>query len=136
MSHMAIFGVALLSLCMFAGMLIGDILGKLAGIDSNIGGVGFAMLLLLLITDKLLRENRLSQEARDSIKFWSNMYIPIIVAMTATQNAASALSGSMVSILAGVLAVAVAFMLVPVICKIGGKEKEFRESTEVNDELI
>lgn len=122
---MAIFGVALLSFCMFAGMLIGDILGKLTGIDSNIGGVGFAMLLLLLVTDKLLKENRLSQMAQDSIKFWSNLYIPIIVAMTATQNAASALSGGMVSIFAGVLAVCVAFILVPTISKIGGKTKGF-----------
>ena len=122
---MAIFGVALLSFCMFAGMLIGDILGKLTGIDSNIGGVGFAMLLLLLVTDKLLKENRLSQMAQDSIKFWSNLYIPIIVAMTATQNAASALSGGMVSIFAGVSAVCVAFILVPTISKIGGKTKGF-----------
>ncbi len=41
---MAIYGVMLLSVCMFVGVLLGDILGVAVGVNSNIGGVGFAML--------------------------------------------------------------------------------------------
>lgn len=116
---MAIYGVALLSSCMFVGVLIGDILGKLVGINSNIGGVGFAMLFLILISDKLLTENKLSKKAQDGIGFWSAMYIPIVVAMTASQNVVSAVSGGAMAILAGVVSVIVAFAFVPLLSKMG-----------------
>jgi len=123
---MAIYGVALLSFCMFIGVLIGDILGKLVGINSNIGGVGFAMLFLILISDKLLTENKLSAKAQDGINFWSAMYIPIVVAMTASQNVVSAVSGGAMAILAGFISVIVAFLFVPILSKMG-KESEALE---------
>ena len=43
---MVIYGVALLSFCMLVGVFVGDILGKLIGVQANVGGVGIAMLLL------------------------------------------------------------------------------------------
>ena len=39
---MVIYGLALLSGCFFGGMLLGDILGMITGVGSNVGGVGFA----------------------------------------------------------------------------------------------
>jgi len=45
---MIIYGVALLSTCLVIGMLIGQALGAALGIDANVGGVGIAMLLLVL----------------------------------------------------------------------------------------
>ena len=44
---MIIYGVALLAGCYMAGNLIGDVLGMALGVNANIGGVGFAMLLLI-----------------------------------------------------------------------------------------
>ena len=44
-----IYGVALLAGCMFLGSLVGNILGLITGLGSDIGGVGFAMLLLLIV---------------------------------------------------------------------------------------
>ncbi|MFW8172007.1 malonate transporter subunit MadL, partial [Klebsiella pneumoniae] len=41
---MIIYGLMLMGLCMFAGLIVGDLLGLLLGISANIGGVGFAML--------------------------------------------------------------------------------------------
>ena len=41
-------GLALLSFCFLAGMWCGALLGSWLGIDANVGGVGFAMVFLLL----------------------------------------------------------------------------------------
>ena len=52
---MIIYGVAALAACHLAGVILGDLLGVLLGVQSNVGGVGFAMLLLILLTDWLRR---------------------------------------------------------------------------------
>ena len=52
---MIIYGVAALAACHLAGVVLGDLLGMLLGVKSNVGGVGFAMLLLILATDWLRR---------------------------------------------------------------------------------
>ena len=118
---MVIFGVTILSFCMFIGMFIGDGLGKLIGVKANVGGVGFAMLFLVLLVDYLLKKEKLSAEAQKGIQFLSAMYIPIIVAMAAKQNVVAAIKGGPTAILAGVLAVFVAFLLVPSVSKLAKK---------------
>ena len=45
---MIIYGVALLAGCFMVGNLIGDMLGVVLGVKANIGGVGLAMLFLIL----------------------------------------------------------------------------------------
>lgn len=47
------------------------------------------------------------------------MYLPIIVAMAATQNVNAALSGGSVAILVGIIGTTVCFMLVPLVARIG-----------------
>ena len=116
---MIIYGVALLSLCTLAGMFIGDLLGVLVGVKANVGGVGFAMLLLLFLTDKLKRRGHLVPTSSQGIAFWSAMYIPIVVAMAAQQNVAGAIKGGPAAILAGVLAVVVTFAQIPLVVRIG-----------------
>ena len=49
---MIIYGVALLAFCFLTGNYIGDILGALLGVKANVGGVGFAMLLLIILTNR------------------------------------------------------------------------------------
>lgn len=49
---MVIYGVALLSACFLAGNFLGDILGALLHVKANVGGVGFAMLFLILLSNK------------------------------------------------------------------------------------
>lgn len=117
---MVIYGVSLLSFCYFIGVLVGDILGVTLKVKANVGGVGFAMLLLVILVDKLMTENKLSKLAQDGIKFWSLMYIPIVVAMAAQQNVVSAIKGGPAAIIAGTLAVVLSFIFVPIISKIGG----------------
>lgn len=112
---MIIYGVALLAGCYMAGNFIGDVLGALLGVKANIGGVGFAMLLLIVISTWAIQKGYMKAPEEQGIKFWSAMYIPIVVAMSSIQNVAAALSGGVVAILGGLLAVIVGFLLIPVL---------------------
>ena len=116
---MVIYGVALLAGCMIAGVFIGELLGKLIGVQANVGGVGIAMLLLILVSDYLRRHGRLNPVSRQGVIFWSSIYIPVVVAMAAKQNVIAAIKGGPAALLAGALAVIASFALVPVISRIG-----------------
>jgi len=125
---MAIYGTTLLSICLLAGLVVGNLLGKLVGIDKNIGGVGIAMLLLILTCDRLQQSGRLKPPTAGGIAFWSAIYIPIVVAMAASQNVLAAVKGGPLAVLAGVLSVVACFALVPVISKIGQSDDTPGES--------
>jgi len=114
-----IYGVALLSFCMLVGVFVGDLLGEAIGVQANVGGVGIAMILLLVLSNFDSRELKLSQITEKGIGFWSAMYIPIVVAMAARQNVFSALSGGWMAIVAGVAAVAASFALIPMLAHFG-----------------
>ena len=116
---MIIYGVALLSICTLIGMFIGDLFGTLVGVKANVGGVGFAMILLLFMTDFLKRRGYMTPTSNQGIGFWTAMYIPIVVAMAAQQNVLGAIKGGPAAILAGVLAVVVTFALIPLVVRIG-----------------
>ena len=118
---MIIRGVAILAGCYIIGQLIGETLGRLLHIDANIGGVGFAMLLLIICNQWMEKHGLFTQDMEDGVMFWSKMYIPVIVAMSATQNVSAALSGGWIALLSGVVPVVVCFMLMPVFSKISKK---------------
>jgi malonate transporter MadL subunit len=101
------------------GVFIGDLLGKLIGVDANVGGVGIAMLLLLLSSNLSSHRFRLGPITQSGIHFWSAMYIPIVVAMAARQNVVAAVSGGWVAIVAGAAAVAAGLALVPLLARAG-----------------
>ena len=116
---MVIYGVALLSFCMLMGVFVGDILGEIMGVQANVGGVGIAMLLLLVLSNLDSQKLTLKPITENGIGFWSAMYIPIVVAMAARQNVFSALSGGWMAIIAGVAAVAASFAVIPVPARFG-----------------
>ncbi|GAB1265104.1 malonate transporter subunit MadL [Aurantivibrio infirmus] len=121
---MIIYGVALLGACLLIGMLGGQLLGVLLGVDANVGGVGIAMVLLVLACSSSTLKSLVTGESGEGIKFWSAMYIPIVVAMAAKQNVVAAIDGGLLAVVAGVGAVAVSFALVPVLSKIGASRDE------------
>lgn len=121
---MKIYGVAVLALCYLAGKFLGNLLGQLLKIDGDVGGVGFAMLFLVLCLTFLNKKGWIVPETQKGILFWSGMYIPIIVAMAATQNVKAALTGGPLAILAGILATGAAFLFVPILSKIGVKKNQ------------
>jgi malonate transporter MadL subunit len=118
-SVMIIYGVALLAACLVAGLFLGELLGQLLGVQANVGGVGIAMLLLVLASGSRWLRPLVTGASGAGINFWGAMYIPIVVAMAASQNVAAAVNGGMLAVLAGVLAVLVSFALVPLINRIG-----------------
>ena len=118
---MKIYGVALLAGCFLVGQLLGRYLGIAIGIGGNVGGVGFGMFLLILLNNKLNKGSEFENTTKDGVFFWSSMYIPIVIAMSATQNVKAALSGGWVAVLAGILATSVCFLLIPFLSKLTRK---------------
>mgnify|MGYP001412850934 CR=1 FL=1 len=115
---MVIYGVALLAFCMLAGIFVGDILGQLIGVQANVGGVGIAMLLLIILSNFTHQKFSIGSATEKGVHFWSAMYIPIVVAMAAKQNVLAALSSGWMAIVAGVAAVAVSFAMIPLLDRI------------------
>ena len=132
---MVVIGVAVLAGCYLLGNLLGDYLGLAIGVDANVGGVGFAMVLLVLIADRLRRRGLLPAVSEQGILFWSAMYIPIVVAMAATQNVVAAVSGGPMALLVGVAAVVGGLALVPVLARIGGTAEPLPPLDEDGDEI-
>lgn len=116
---MTIYGTSLLAFCVVCGLLLGRLLGLAMGLDANVGGVGVAMIMLIVLGGKLQEKGLMGSSTSGGVVFWSSIYIPVVVAMAASQNVVSALQGGPAAILAGVLSVAVCMALVPVLAKIG-----------------
>ena len=121
---MKIYGVALLSACFLIGKLTGRFLGQLLNINSDVGGVGFAMFLLMASSLYLRKKSWWGEESDSGIWFWSAMYIPIIVAMAASLNVKAAVTGGASALLVGLSATVAGLLLVPVISKIGNHSKK------------
>ena len=110
-------GLALLSFSFLLGMWSGALLGSWLGIDANVGGVGFAMVFLLLSKEYLVKQGSWNGEFVFGLEFWNKLYIPIVVAMAASLNVKSALSSGILALLAGLLPVLLAFWVFKLLIK-------------------
>lgn len=126
-----IYGAALLAACMYVGSFLGNLLGLLTGLNSDIGGVGFAMLILLLVTNSPKLTKLLPENYTKGINFWKEMYIPVTIAMSASQNVVSALNGGLLALVAGVGIVLVMLSLIPLFNKFTSKATSNEELMEV-----
>jgi malonate transporter MadL subunit len=99
---MIIYGTALLALCHLLGIVLGDALGQALGVKTNVGGVGIAMLLLIFARLYMQRAGKLPRLTELGVEYWGAMYIPVVVAMAATQDVVAAMRGGPVAILAAV----------------------------------
>ncbi|EKE71636.1 malonate transporter subunit MadL [Gallaecimonas xiamenensis] len=126
---MIIYGVTLLAVCTLLGVAIGQLLGTLIGIPANVGGVGIAMVLLVLVGSTLQKRGVLDLKSEQGIEFFSAIYVPVVVAMAAKQNVYGALTGGPMAITAGIAAVVLGFALVPVLDR-WGRESQSEEQTE------
>ena len=102
---------------------MGNLLGELININTDVGGVGFSMIILIVSSIYLKKKGWLIPETEKGVLFWSSIYIPIIVAMAATLNVKAAVSGGLVALLAGVITTIFCMILVPVLSKIGSRDK-------------
>ena len=114
-----IYSLTTLAACMLLGKYIGTLLGTLVGINADVGGVGFAIILLLLVTNSKVFPFTKQQEFIQGMNFWKKMYIPVVVAMAASQNVYRMLTSGIVAIVAGGAAVAVPFLFLFLIHKLG-----------------
>ncbi len=116
---MTIYGVGLLALCTLAGVFLGDLLGSVLGVKANVGGVGIAMVLLILARLALVRWGGLSPGLKSGVEFWAHLYIPIVVAMAAQQNVVAAVRGGPVVIIGGIGATALCAACTALLSRLG-----------------
>lgn len=109
--HLMIYSFVTLALCMLLGKYIGSCFGTLVGINADVGGVGFAILLLLFVTNCKQFTFTQKPDFVQGMHFWKKMYIPVVVAMAASQNVYRMLTSGMVAIVGGAAAVAFPFLL-------------------------
>ena len=104
---MIIYGTALLAVCHMLGIVCGDLLGRALGMKTNVGGVGIAMLLLIVLRLWLHKHGRLCATSESGVNYWGALYIPVVVAMAMQQNVVAALRGGPMALLAAVGSVVV-----------------------------
>jgi len=109
---MIIYGTALLAVCYLLGVYIGELLGKILGVEANVGGVAIAMILLIIGKEWLAKKGLLPKSTQFGVLYWAGMYIPIVVAMAAGQNVVAALSGGMVAAIVSIIALTATVFIV------------------------
>ena len=112
-----IYSLVTLALCMLLGKYIGTCFGALVGINADVGGVGFAILLLLFVNNCKWFPFAKKQDFTQGMNFWKKMYMPVVVAMAASQNVYRMLNSGMVAIVGGAAAVAFPFLLLYILHK-------------------
>ncbi|MBQ7778233.1 MAG: malonate transporter subunit MadL [Oscillibacter sp.] len=117
-----IYGVATLAACMLCGSVMGSVFGDLIGAGTEIGSVGFSILLLTLVSNSRLPFVQKPAFVQ-GVTFWKSMFIPAVIAMTATQDVLHMLSSSVVAIVAGVVSVSVSYLLLYGLHRLGEKKE-------------
>ena len=120
---MIIYGTSILAICYLLGVWLGDILGRLIGIQTNVGGLGIAMMLLIGVRFLLHRCNLMTPATEAGVGFWAAMYIPVVVAMAAQQNVVAALKGGPVALVAALATFALCVSVIALINRSSSKDQ-------------
>jgi malonate transporter MadL subunit len=121
---MIIYGTALLAACHLLGIFLGDLLGQALGVKTNVGGVGIAMLLLIVARLFMQQRQILPKLTELGVEYWGALYIPVVVAMAAQQDMVAALRGGPVALLSAAIAVAVCACVISAINRSEHREHE------------
>ncbi|OTG84107.1 malonate transporter subunit MadL [Acinetobacter sp. ANC 4558] len=132
---MLIYGTAILAVSHLLGDFLGKALGALIGVDANVGGVAIAMILLICFKELLAKKGLLSKTTQLGVLYWSGMYIPIVVAMSAGQNVVAALSGGMVGVIVSIFALVGTVFVIRWLNKSSGDYDTYEWPSTNNDEL-
>lgn len=133
---MIIYGVALLAICTLAGVILGDLLGVLLGVKSNVGGVGIAMILLICARLYMQKRGGMSEGCEMGVGFWGAMYIPVVVAMAAQQNVVTALKGGPIAVIAAIGSVIICGCTIALISRINKGEPLPKDEPEALSAVI
>lgn len=121
---MIIYGTALLAACHLVGIVLGDLLGRALGMTTNVGGVGIAMLLLIVVRHWLHKRGHLCATSESGVHYWGGIYIPVVVAMAMQQNVLAALRGGQVALIAAVGSVVVCGLFVSFINRMESSDND------------
>ena len=124
---MTISGVALLALCTLLGQMLGELLGYALGVKANVGGVGIAMLLLIVVRLWLGQRGLFSDGVNRGVSLWGSLYIPIVVAMAAQQDVVAAAVGGPMVLAGGAGVVALCFAMVALLGRWAGNDETMDE---------
>lgn len=130
---MIIYGTAILAICHLLGDYLGNTLGLLLGVKANVGDVAISMILLILAKEILMKKGYLPQVTQFGVLYWSGMYIPIVVAMSAGQNVVAALSGGMVGIIVAVTSLIGTVFVIRYLNRMSGDYETYSWSIEAEE---
>ena len=132
---MIIYGTAILAICHLLGDYLGNTLGMLLGVKANVGGVAISMILLILSKELLARKGYLPQVTQFGVLYWSGMYIPIVVAMSAGQNVVAALSGGMLGLIDSIASLIGTVLVIRYLNRISGDYETYEWTLESKEKI-
>lgn len=127
---MIIYGTAILAICHLLGDYLGNTLGMVLGVKANVGGVAISMILLILSKELLAKKGYLPQVTQFGVLYWSGMYIPIVVAMSAGQNVVAALSGGMLGLIVSIASLIGTVLVIRYLSRISGDYETYEWTIE------
>lgn len=131
---MIIYGTAILAICHLLGDYLGNMLGMALGVKANVGGVAIAMILLILSKELLAKKGYLPQVTQFGVLYWSGMYIPIVVAMSAGQNVVAALNGGMLGLIVSVASLVGTVLVIRYLNRLSGDYETYEWTvTEIKE---
>ncbi|HCJ6510568.1 TPA: malonate transporter subunit MadL [Acinetobacter baumannii] len=132
---MIIYGTAILAICHLLGDYLGNTLGMLLGVKANVGGVAISMILLILSKELLAKKGYLPQVTQFGVLYWSGMYIPIVVAMSAGQNVVAALSGGMLGLIVSIASLIGTVLVIRYLNRISGDYETYEWTLESKEKI-
>lgn len=132
---MIIYGTAILAICHLLGDYLGNTLGMLLGVKANVGGVAISMILLILSKELLARKGYLPQVTQFGVLYWSGMYIPIVVAMSAGQNVVAVLSGGMLGLIVSIASLIGTVLVIRYLNRISGDYETYEWTLESKEKI-
>ncbi|ADY81399.1 malonate transporter subunit MadL [Acinetobacter pittii] len=132
---MIIYGTAILAICHLLGDYLGNTLGMVLGVKANVGGVAISMILLILSKELLAKKGYLPQVTQFGVLYWSGMYIPIVVAMSAGQNVVAALSGGMLGLIVSIASLIGTVLVIRYLNRISGDYETYEWTIESKEKI-
>lgn len=132
---MIIYGTAILAICHLLGDYLGNTLGMVLGVKANVGGVAISMILLILSKELLAKKGYLPQVTQFGVLYWSGMYIPIVVAMSASQNVVAALSGGMLGLIVSIASLIGTVLVIRYLNRISGDYETYEWTIESKEKI-
>ena len=116
---MVIYGIALRYLH-FDRINCREVAWRTFGIDANVGGIGIAMFLLMILSNYQNFKLSIGDISESGITLESNLYTNS-GCYAAKQNVVGALDGGFMALVAGIVVVSISFLFIPLLSNLKDK---------------